>query len=119
MIGEFLAVLFLSRDIAHREHLRTKSYAQHKGLESFYEDIIDAADALAEACQGRHGLIEEIPLLDIETAGAIDEVLESHMRMVEKMRYKALSKDDSPLQSLVDDLVVKYLRTLYKLRMLK
>lgn len=119
MIGELLAVLFLSRDLAHREHLRTKSYAQHQSLGAFYEDIIDAADALAEACQGRHGLIEEIPLLDIETAGAIDEVLESYMRMVEKMRYKALSKDDSPLQSLVDDLVVKYLRTLYKLRMLK
>lgn len=119
MIGELLAVLFLSRDIAHREHLRTKSFAQHQALGSFYEDIVDAADSLAEACQGRHGLIDDIPLLDIEMTGPIDDVLESHMQMVEKLRYKALGKDDTPLQNLVDEVVVTYLRALYKLRNLK
>lgn len=57
LIGRLIAIMFLSRDVAHREHLRTQSYAQHMALGSFYEGIIDRADAIAEAYQGRHEII--------------------------------------------------------------
>lgn len=45
MIAQFIAILFLSRDIAHREHLRTKSYAQHGALGDFYDAIIGLTDS--------------------------------------------------------------------------
>ena len=44
-----ISLLFLARDLAHREHLRTKSFAQHMALNTFYNEIVENADAIAEA----------------------------------------------------------------------
>lgn len=119
MIGRLIALLFLGRELAHREHLRTKSYAQHMALTSFYEGIVDIADSIAEAYQGRHGLIDSIPLLTDATAGSIDAVLEKQLAAIEKIRYTAIPKEDTALHNLVDEAVALYLSTLYKLRNLK
>lgn len=119
MIGRLIAILFLSREIAHREHLRTQSYAQHIALNEFYDAIVDRADAIAEAYQGRHGLIKDIPILDNDLSGAIDDVLEKLLKMVEKIRYTAVEKDDTAIQNLIDEAVAQFLSTLYKLRNLK
>ena len=69
--NKIVAVLFLARDLAHREHLTTTSYAQHIALGDFYPAVIDLADRLAEACQGRHGLMQDIPLLSNDTGKTI------------------------------------------------
>jgi hypothetical protein len=119
MIEQLMAILFLSRDLAHREHLRTKSYAQHKALQKFYEGIVEQADALAELYQGRNGIIKDIPLMDDEASDDIAETLESYMKMIEDTRYKAVDKTDTPIQNQIDTVVGLYLTTLYKLRNLK
>jgi hypothetical protein len=116
---QILAILFLSRDLAHREHLRTKSYSQHKALQSFYEEIVEQADSLAEMYQGRNGIIEDIPLMDDEASDDIADTLESYMKMIEDARYKAVDKTDTPIQNQIDTVVGLYLTTLYKLRNLK
>ena len=51
-MNEFIAKLFLTRELAHRYHLSTKSYSQHKALQNFYEDLLDLIDDLAEMTQG-------------------------------------------------------------------
>lgn len=114
-----IAILFLSRDLAHRAHLRTTSYAQHKALGSFYDGIVDLADSLAEAYQGRNGLMKDIPLLEDDEEGDIADVLQSYMDIIEDTRYKAVPKEDSPIQNKIDEVVGLYLTTLYKLRNLK
>lgn len=116
MIARLIAILFLSREVAHREHLNTKSFAQHMALGSFYDDIIDNADAIAEAYQGRHGLIGKIPMLTEDINGDIADVLEKHLGMIEKLRYTAVEKSDTAIQNLIDTAVETYLSTLYKLR---
>lgn len=118
-IGQLIAILFLSRELAHREHLRTKSYSQHVALNTFYDEVIDRADAIAEAYQGRYGIIDKIPLLDNDMAGSIDMVLEKQLDAVEKLRYTAVEKSDTTIQNLIDEAVALYLSTLYKLRNLK
>ena len=119
MIGRLIAILFLSRELAHRDHLKTKSYAQHIALNEFYDAIVDLADKLTEAYQGRHGIIS-IPLLKDENhKDEPADMLQSHMDMVEKIRYTAIDKTDTPLQNIVDEVVGQYLSTLYKLRNLK
>jgi hypothetical protein len=118
-IGQLIAILFLSRELAHREHLRTKSYSQHVALNTFYDEVIDRADAIAEAYQGRYGIIDKIPLLDNDIAGSIDMVLEKQLDAVEKLRYTAVEKSDTTIQNLIDEAVALYLSTLYKLRNLK
>lgn len=123
MIADLIAVLFLSRDIAHREHLTATgdgSYARHMALGDFYPAVIELADRLAEAHMGRHGLITKIPLAEHE--GKSDDaaaVLAKHLEWVEANRYKAAPKDDSALQNIIDEIVSLYLGTLYKLRFLR
>lgn len=118
-IGQLIAMLFLGRELAHREHLRTKSYSQHVALNTFYDEVIDRADAIAEAYQGRYGIIDKIPLLDNDIAGSIDMVLEKQLDAIEKLRYVAVEKSDTTIQNLIDEAVALYLSTLYKLRNLK
>ena len=38
-------MLFLARDVTHSAHLNTRSYAKHKALQKFYENIIDLGDS--------------------------------------------------------------------------
>lgn len=116
MMGRLIALLFLGREIAHREHLRTKSYAQHVALNTFYDEIIGIADSIAEAFQGRHGIIANIPMLTNDTQGAIDVVLEKQLAAIEKLRYTAVPKEETAIQNLIDGAVELYLSTLYKLR---
>ena len=119
MIGELLAVLFLSRDLAHREHLLTTSYAQHKALGDFYPEVIDLADSLAEAYMGRNGVIKEIPLMESSSDADIIEVLQDQLDLVEKLRFKAVDKTDTAIQNIIDEVVALYLSTLYQLKRLK
>ena len=105
--------------MAHRAHLNTTSFSQHSALGTFYDDIIDNADAIAEAYQGRNGLIGKIPMLSETDTGDIADVLEKHLGMIEKLRYTAVDKTDTPIQNLIDTAAETYLSTLYKLRNLK
>ena len=116
MMGRLLALLFLGREVTHREHLRTKSYAQHVALNTFYDGIIEIADSIAEAFQGRNGIISNIPMLTNDTQGAIDVVLEKQLAAIEKLRYTAVPKEETAIQNLIDTAVELYLSTIYKLR---
>lgn len=122
MIGELIGLLFLSRDLAHRAHLKVSgpgSFASHSALGTFYEEVIGFADRLAEAYQGRKGIIEYIPLVEHDGEEDIIVVLEQHLSWIEENRYDAVPKTDAPLQNIVDEVVGLYLSTLYKLKNLK
>lgn len=122
MIGQFIALLFLARDLAHREHFRVTgpgSDAKHRALGEFYEKIIPLADKLVEAYQGRNGIIQDMPLLENEYGDDIVVVLERQLAWLEANRYKAVRKEDTALQNMIDEIVAQYLTTLYKLKNLK
>lgn len=116
--SEFIGMMFLARDTAHSVHLNTRSYAKHKALKGFYEGIVDLADTLAEAYQGRHGLIGPIALMSAKKTNNIVEFLEGQLSEIEEMRYKVIDKSDTALQNIVDEIVALYLSTLYKLKFL-
>lgn len=115
---EFIGCLFLARDLAHSAHLNSKSYAKHKALGSFYEDIIELADSLAEAYQGRHGLIGPITRKSAKKSSDIITFLESSLREIEDCRYVCVSRTDSTLQNIIDEIIALYLTTIYKLKFL-
>lgn len=122
MIGQLIALLFLARDLAHREHLRVTgpgSFAKHMALGEFYPAIVELADKLAEAYQGRNGIIEDMPLLENEYGDAIVGVLERHVDWIKTNRYTAVPRDDSTIQNIIDEIVGQYLSTLYKLKFLQ
>lgn len=109
-----IAILFHSRNVAHKEHLRTSSFAAHMALGSFYTSVIDLADKLAEAFQGLEGIMDDIPLIDKDPSGDIADFLEEQMNLVEKLRSGASKK--SAIQNIIDEVVSLYLSTIYKLR---
>ena len=113
-----IATLFLARELAHREHLRTRSYAQHMALGAFYEGIVERADAIAEAYQGRFGLLGEIPMLVNTVSGTIADVLQSHVDWISTNRYQAADPAETAIQNLIDEAVSLYQATIYKLRFL-
>lgn len=119
MAGKIISIMFLSRDVAHKEHLSTSSFAQHSALGSFYDDVIDLADKLAETYQGRHGIIKDIPTINLKGGKNIADKLQLLLDMIEKARYEYLDEDDTPIQNIIDEIVGLYLTTLYKLRNLK
>ncbi len=114
--ADLIGHLFLARDVTHSVHLNTRSYAKHKALGKFYEDVIGMADDLAEAYQGRHGLIGPITLHSAKKTNNVVEFLEDSLAEVEKARKEF--GDDSALQNIVDGIVDLYLSTLYKLKFL-
>lgn len=123
---ELIATLFMSREFAHRRHLLVTgpgSFAAHTALGSFYDDIIENADSIAEAYQGRNGVMDEIPYftptLGKKTIAATATELEKHMHRVEELRYEACPKTDTAIQNLIDAAVETYLAVLYKLRNLE
>ena len=116
--ADFIGLFFLARDVTHSVHLNTRSYAKHKALQKFYENIIDLADSFAEAYQGRHGLVGPISLMSAKKTSHVVEFLENQLAEIESVRYDVCDKDDAPLQNLIDGIIELYLSTLYKLRFL-
>ena len=119
MIGRLIALLFFAREVAHREHLKTTSYAQHVALNEFYDAIIERADSIAETYQGRNGIINDIPMITMDLTGDPAAKLEKILSAVEKIRYQAADKSETAIQNLIDEAVAQFLSTLYKLNNLK
>ena len=115
--AQIVGILFVSRDQAHREHLKTTSYAQHVALGDFYESVIDLADSFAEVYQGNHGILD-VPYIQ-PAKGSIDDILEHHIATIESLKQAFKSKQDSALLNIVDEISALYSKTLYKLRNLK
>ncbi len=52
-VGKFIGLLMSSRTQAHVFHLKTSSFAAHKGLQTYYESIVPLLDSYAETYMGK------------------------------------------------------------------
>jgi DNA-binding ferritin-like protein len=120
MIEELISRVFYARNVAHFEHWRAKgdgSYAKHKALGHFYDDIIDAIDSLVEAYQGAFSLIGNIPAPKM-VDGDVLKLLEADADWIEE-NHESVCKGNRAVANLVDGVTEVYLFTVYKLRNLK
>jgi len=118
--AKFISTLFSSRTQAHIFHLQTTgqgSYAAHKALNEYYDEIVELADGLVESFQGRYGIIygytspaqfkeDNQPLIYFEAL----------CQYVESVR-KTLPQD-SYIQNEIDNVVALIESTKYKLKFL-
>lgn len=117
-----IALLFLARDVAHRRHLTVTgvgAYAAHVALGEFYEQVIPLADRAAEAYQGRHGVMDDIPRLPDDDGERVEQVLRRHLDWIERNRADICPRTDTALHNIIDEIVALYLTTIYKLVNLK
>lgn len=122
MIGQFIAVLFLARDLAHRAHLRTTGKGsgwRHDTLGEFYPAVIDLADELTETYQGCELTLIDIPLLENEFGDDIVESMKAQLKWLKANRYKAVKKEETHLQNIIDEIIALYDRTIFKLHFLE
>lgn len=117
MIADLAALLFFSRDYAHRAHLRTNRFAHHMALEEFYKGMTKAVDSLVESYQGRFELID-IPYVADDTAVATDpvQVLGRYYDLVRGVRYEAIPREETMLQNQMDEIEHIFATSLYKLK---
>jgi DNA-binding ferritin-like protein len=120
-LGLFLGTLMQSRNQAHIYHLQVQgpgSFAVHKALQEYYEDIVPLIDGIAEGLQGRYGII---------TGYKMPEAIREDNNP--KMYFEGLSKfveiirqdipQDSYIQNEVDTVVDLIESTKYKLKFLQ
>ena len=117
MIEQLISRVFYARNLAHFEHWRTKSYAQHKALGKFYDEIIEALDALVEAYQGLNGLIGSIPS-PTDTKGDSLTTLKADAAWIEA-NHEEICGGNRAVANLIDNVTAVYLTTIYKLENLK
>jgi hypothetical protein len=120
LIGQFISTLFASRTQAHVFHLQTPSFAAHKALNDYYDEIVGITDGIAESYQGKYGIITgygNIALQEYESCEAIIMFFETLCMFVEKSRQ--MLPQDSYLQNQIDEVVALIKSTIYKLRFLK
>jgi glycerophosphoryl diester phosphodiesterase len=111
---KFIGRLFELRDAAHVEHLKTKSFAAHSALNTFYDELLELADGFVESYQGKYGIVN----IDIKPTKP-DNFLTF---LQEFANYVESSRDvfkDEFLKNQVDEISSLAYSTIYKLTYLK
>lgn len=116
--GELVMRCFHARTVAHVLHLKTRSYATHKALNDFYDEIVPLADSFAEAYQGDYGLIQDYPARFQMHTDPLD-MLSTLSEWISKHRHECCDEDDTYLQNIIDEIVALIRGTQYKLRFLR
>ena len=117
MIEELIARVFAARNAAHLEHWRTKSYAAHVALGSFYADIVGSVDSIVEAHQGVFELVAVGALDKQPKVANIITHLEEDLVWIGKNRAK-IANGLPAIDNLLQGLEGVYMSTLYKLKRL-
>ena len=117
-IKGFLNKLFEARQVAHIAHLQTKSYAEHKALNSFYDSILDLTDGFIEAYQGQYGIVTGYESISSTAPDSIEKYISDFADDVKAAR-KNLDENDTHLQNMLDEIISLAYSTVYKLRYLK
>jgi len=113
--AQLIQCLFHSATNTHILHLQTRSYAEHVALGEYYAEIVDLADSIVEAYQGKYGIIDgytndyKLPTNPIETLISVNDCIAEH---------RAQLPQDTEIQNLIDEAVALVDATLYKLRFL-
>lgn len=120
---EFFGKLFQTRDQIHLRHLRPSnpgqlgSYAQHKALNDFYDEILDLTDSLIESYQGKYGLLNITISNSNSNFEPIDLILDLAKLTDGGSIYKMFK--ETWIQNQLDEISALCYQTVYKLKNLK
>ena len=112
----FFGSLFQIRDKMHLNHLKTKSYSEHKTLNKFYDGILDLTDSLIESYQGKYGIIN-ISIPAAITSDSIADIAKLASLTDGGSVYNLFK--DTFIQNQLDEISTLCYTTLYKLKNLK
>lgn len=109
--GSLIGELFRARTIAHICHLNTTSFAEHKALDTFYNEVLDLTDTFAETVFGLYGRSK------IKTAAC--ELIPDFGSYLKELRTEILEHreelKDTNIQNILDELLSLVDHTIYLL----
>jgi hypothetical protein len=107
--NKFIGELFKSRDAMHLAHLNTTSFAEHKALGAYYDEILDLTDKFSEVYFGRYKRLDII-IPESKVLSAVEHLKEMQMLLDgERNNYS------SELQNIMDEMLGLVNKTLYLL----
>jgi high-affinity Fe2+/Pb2+ permease len=116
---DMVSILLHSQTQVHIFHLQTKSYAEHKALQGYYEGIDALVDGLIESYQGKYDVITQYNSVKNEDYKSNEQVIKYFKAldgMIEKNRKEV---KESFIQNQIDTVQELINSTVYKLRFLK
>jgi hypothetical protein len=116
---EMVCNILHSRNQAHVFHLQTKSFAEHKALNDYYDGVVDLFDGIVESYQGKYGIIKNFKTFKIEQYRNGKKTISYFERLLDIIEENRDSVDDSYLQNQIDTVQELINSTIYKLRFLK
>jgi hypothetical protein len=116
---EMVSLLFHSRTQAHTLHLQTKSFAEHKALNEYYDGIGDLVDGLIESYQGKYDIIDGYKSYDIVSYKSAESTIKYLKDLDGKVQKLRGCCEDTFIQNQIDNVNELINSTLYKLRFLK
>jgi len=108
-----------SRNQAHVFHLQTKSFAEHKALNDYYDSVMDLFDGIVESYQGKYGIIKNFKTFKIEQYKDNKKTISYFEGLLDIIDENRDSIDDSYIQNQIDTVQELINSTLYKLKFLK
>ena len=117
--AEMVSLILHSRNQAHTLHLQTKSFAEHKALNDYYDGIGDIFDGLVESYQGKYGIIENYKSYDLVPYKSTEETSKLMKDLCGKIEDLRDCCKDSYIQNQIDTVCELINSTIYKLRFLK
>ena len=103
----------------HIFHLQTKSFAEHKALQDYYDAIGDIVDGIVESYQFKYGIITGWKSVGTAEYQSTEQVI-SYLKTLSEETLKVYNIiKDTYIQNQLDEVTALINSTLYKLRFLK
>jgi hypothetical protein len=118
LVAKFVSTLMHSRNQAHIFHLQTTSYAAHKALQGYYDDIVDLIDSYVEMYQGRYGILTGYSVAtQIYDESSVMKYFGGLQTFVDQVREELPQHGE--LNNTVDEISGLIASTIYKLKFLQ
>jgi hypothetical protein len=118
IVVKFISTLLHSRTQAHIFHLQTTSYAAHKALQKYYEDIVELIDAYTETYQGRYGLLAGYNgMAQVYEQDSVMKYFSGLLTFIDQIREELPQHGE--LNNTVDEISALVSSTMYKLKFLQ
>jgi hypothetical protein len=115
---EMVCQMLHSQTQVHIFHLGTKSYAEHKALQGYYEGVDALTDGLVESYQGKYGLLTNYKSYKNQSYKNKNQVLKYFTGLLNMIEEKRDCCDDSYIQNQIDTVQELIYSTMYKLKFL-
>jgi hypothetical protein len=103
----------------HIFHLQTKSFAEHKALQDYYDAIDGLVDALVESAQGKWGILTGWKSVGTQEYQSSEQVISYLKSLADEVAKVYSIVKDTYIQNQLDEVTALINSTLYKLRFLK